>query len=258
MERIRPRPRIVSVLAVACLATVALWACGGDDDDDPDRLLLAADSGGLLYRMNTERGTGHKIGPTGFQDVTGLAFDPATNTIYGVDDLSQRLLVLRRKDGAATPVGNLGFPAGSQTIQGLAFDSNAGVLYGVSNNAADNIVLWSIDTATGLATLVSTSAAGVPEVTGLAYDPGADLLYAIARGGGLWQTTPAAASFNQVATTFAFIEGIAFDTKEGALWGLDDAGDLLVRIDPATGVATAVRPGGSLGFPTPRALTINK
>ena len=109
----------------------------------------------------------------------------------------------------------------------------------------------------GLASLAGTVAGGA-DVSGLAYDPGTDTLYAVTRTGSLLSTTPAAASFTVVATTWSLIEGLAFDTSKNALFGIDDAGDLLVRIDPATGATTAVRPGGSLGISNPRALTFNR
>jgi len=123
------------------------------------------DSGGLwmstdepspynFYRLNPTSGAATLIGAQG-QEVTGLAF--GGGIVYGLGgDNHDNLVVMNRTTGAATPVGPLA------TVRlmdgGIEFDGE-GVLWAISdpqNTAAVPSQVFTINTATGAATLVAT------------------------------------------------------------------------------------------------------
>jgi hypothetical protein len=113
----------------------------------------------------------------GYSPVRGLAYDAATDTLYGVADGSNPqgtlggdvLLAIDRTTGAASEVGNTGF----SLIGGIRFDAD-GVLYGGVNPVAaqQGVVaeLITIDPTTGAGTDVGPT--GAPGLSGLAFVPG--------------------------------------------------------------------------------------
>ena len=113
-------------------------------------------------------GVGTAVGPLGFTRVVGLAFDPNTSTLYGVDVQSDQLITIDVVTGAGTAVGSLGFGG----VQGLAYDAVAGVLYGTDVMTNQ---LITIDPLTGAGT--SVGPLGFDAVRGLAFDPAAGILY---------------------------------------------------------------------------------
>ncbi len=52
----------------------------------------------------------------GFATVNGLAFDPNTNTLYGVDTVTAQLIIISQVNGVGALVGPTG-----DTMRGLAF-----------------------------------------------------------------------------------------------------------------------------------------
>jgi hypothetical protein len=89
-------------------------------------------------------------------NIDDLAYEPATETLYAIssrDGRDDHLIRINPTTGAATVIG----PTGVSTMEGLAFAPN-GVLYG-STGTHDQVTptsdrLWTIDPATGSATLV--------------------------------------------------------------------------------------------------------
>ncbi len=82
------------------------------------RMLFGTDRSSDLYAIDPATGDGTLIGPTGFADVQGLTFDRTTNTLYGVEWVSDSLLTIDVATGEATAVGTVG---SASSLRGLAF-----------------------------------------------------------------------------------------------------------------------------------------
>lgn len=123
--------------------------------------LYAARGGNVasdLYILDPDDASETSVGNTG-RALTGLAFDPTDDTLYGSTSnnspLNARSLVtIDPTTGATTLVG--GFGIGSDTLADIAFDS-AGVLYGYS---AAGRKLYTVNKGTGAATQVSATNIG--------------------------------------------------------------------------------------------------
>lgn len=117
-----------------------------------------------LYILNPVTGTTSAIGPVGTgRPMSGLAFNPATNIMYGVDGCgfagNSRLHTVNLTTGVATLIGSTGKKLGS-----LEFGPDGKLYAGGDKSDGGNI--YRIDTATGAATFVIAS--GLESVTGLA------------------------------------------------------------------------------------------
>ena len=85
--------------------------------------------------------------------VMGLAVDPDTGLMYGIEIVTSSLVAIDKTTGAATTIGALGYT--TRYSQGLDFDAATGVLYLASidyDAAVQN--MYTVDTATGAATLI--------------------------------------------------------------------------------------------------------
>ncbi len=134
-----------------------------------------------LYVIDPASGAVTSVGPAGV-GLTGLAFSPIDNTLYGVDtsgNSSAGLRQLVRIDpatGAATPIGLLG-----AVVADITFTPD-GTLYGWAEAyAGGDDALVTIDLTTGAATLVGDDDIGTSG-TGLAYDPVGDRLLLAGNG----------------------------------------------------------------------------
>ena len=114
-----------------------------------------------LKILDPATGVSTQVGVTGVSGTPGLAYDPSTGIMYGIERANTgtpRLLTIDLTTGAATPIGPMGVQAGS-----IEFGPD-GRLYagGAGTNAGD--LFW-INTSTGLATFIGST--GFSEVTGL-------------------------------------------------------------------------------------------
>lgn len=174
-----------------------------------------------LYRIDAGTGAASLVGNTGLIQVSGMAFDAANGrmlaitasaelyainlqtaetsligdanrilgegdlafaggSLYTIDGLS--LATVNPGNGAISPVGPLG--AAANDVSGLAWDGSRLLGYSKNGAAMDSIV--SINTATGLASLVgSTGINTTPGVGGLAVDPVTGAAF-LTDGGGLY------------------------------------------------------------------------
>jgi hypothetical protein len=111
----------------------------------------------------------------------GLAANPGLGLLYSVDQDNSDSLVTVTPGGVISIIGPTG-----QFIVGLAYDSVGGILYG--SGPSD---LYTIDTATGVASLVGSLGIAEP-ANGLAFDPdsltlflnGGNSLYSVNTGTG--------------------------------------------------------------------------
>jgi hypothetical protein len=111
-----------------------------------------------LYTINTTTGAVTTVGATGFNGVGSLAFAPDGVTLYGVSGNNSggghHLIRINTSTGVGTAVsGNV---TGNSNIADIAFRSD-GVLFasGGSDGASP---LYTINTTTGIATLIGTMA----------------------------------------------------------------------------------------------------
>ena len=149
-----------SVGAGACSSVGAIGVIFTDTGlafSDNGNLWMSTDEPGPpfnFYRLNPNTGAATLIGPQG-QEVTGLAF--GGGVLYGLGgDYNDNLVIMNRSTGAATSVGALGTV--TLVDGGIDFDGD-GVLWGISNPSDDEAVpsqIFTINTATGAATVVAT------------------------------------------------------------------------------------------------------
>lgn len=191
----------------------------------------------FLYSIDLATGVATPIGPTGFEDVESLAFDRGCDTLFAVDDVTDRLLTCDTATGACTQVGNLGV---NVTDTGLAFidDTN---LYMSTDAPKDPTLFYRLNRFTGIATVVGDQG---QEVTGLAAGPGG--LFGLGGDGtnnlvSIDPATGVATVIGSLKTVSPSDGGLDFDAA-GVLWGIEDAGlrnpSRIFRVDTTTGAAT--------------------
>ncbi|MBT6406027.1 MAG: hypothetical protein HOK06_00345, partial [Rhodospirillaceae bacterium] len=217
-------------------------------------VLYALDSGGSLYSLAISGGavTASLVGSTGLGTPSGIAFDPADNTLYQTGyNYSTYQRVLQEIDvssgftlGAATPI------SGSDTyIGGLAVDA-LGTVYGINSGGE----MHSIDPLTGTVSYEGTISGDVGGGD-LAFIPdgsgGEKLIYASGVGGSsatnqgaLFNVTPTGPSGVLIgdldaASTYGLV-GLASDSNN-VLYGIEkfSGGRNLVTIDATSGARIA-------------------
>jgi hypothetical protein len=205
---------------------------------------IRSDGDQKLYKIDLKTGVTTPAGTarsSGFEGIEGLAFAPGCQTLYGVDDVKDRLVTCNRTTGACETVGSLGVDI---TDTGLTF-ANDGSLYMSTDAPKDPIRFFRLDPGTGNATWIGDP--GI-EVTGLAANPLA--IYGLGGDGKdvLVQVDPAnggATVIGPLQTVTLQDGGLDFD-HDGTLYGLNDLGpgsgkaSQLFKIDLLTGKATVV------------------
>jgi hypothetical protein len=239
--------------AAAILATASLLSLSAQSQT----LYVAPGSGGVagnLYTVDPGSGAATIVGPllVGAAPIalTGMAFDPTTNTLYGITsvqspNIPRHLVRINRSTGAAIDVGALGIGGAD-----LAFAAN-GTLY-MSSGQATNI--YTVNTATGVATLLG--ATGVSNVgSALAINAAGTAFFAGNGASGALSTinlATGAATPGPLLTGAPIpggaggsINSMKFDAG-GNLFAVNNRNavvpDFLVRIDTTTGAVTTVGP----------------
>lgn len=205
---------------------------------------IRSDGDQKLYKIDLKTGVTTPVGTaksSGFEGIEGLAFAPGCQTLYGVDDVKDRLVTCNLTTGACETVGSLGVDI---TDTGLTF-ANDGGLYMSTDAPKDPIRFFRLDPGTGNATWIGNP--GI-EVTGLAANQLA--IYGLGGDGKdvLVQVDPAsggATTIGPLQTVTLQDGGLDFD-HDGTLYGLNDIGpgagkaSQLFKIDLSTGKATVV------------------
>src|SRR4029077_17764390 len=137
-----------------------------------------------LYTINPDTAEITSIGPIGFA-VTGLAFDPTDETLYGVTSNNspskpRSLIEVDPSTGDGTLVGSLSLPSGTP-LADIAFTAD-GSLWGWGGNGAR---FYSVDKSSGAATLVlwNSSVSGEGYGGGLSVNS-SDVMYHIRQSAG--------------------------------------------------------------------------
>jgi hypothetical protein len=235
----------------------------------------AAGAPGELYTLNPSTGAViQDIGPTNDAigtnyPITGLAFHPITQLLYGSvansnPAVAAKLVAINPDTAQVTVIGN--FDTGATDVNGrpatmtdLAFDA-AGNLYGVGSIGGPN--LYSINIATGKATVIGSSGISSTTGGGLAISSG-NTFYGTPTSGRF-------GTYNSSTGAYVNIGNPAKPAGTGAYTALEFDGAVLyglntgpgspppthiVTIDPATAAVTDI--GASLNsldaiaFPVP-------
>ena len=167
----RPNRRVVKPFLVAAVMLVAFaYPNAASAADTLYAATGASCNPGTLYTLNSSNGAATQvanitIGPDQVSDLTGLAIDPTTDTMYGwlndddcnFDSGTGTLITINKSTGAATVVG-----IGVGQMADITFD-RFGNLYGFSGGCGQNgcneggADLYTINKGTGATTKVSES-----------------------------------------------------------------------------------------------------
>lgn len=216
---------LAGALPLAAQTGYSVRSDGNDSQDD------------VLFSIDMKTGLATPIGPTGFEDVEGLTFDRACKTLFGVDDVTDRLLSCDIQTGDCQQVGNLGVDI---TDTGLAFGSDL-QLYMSTDAPKNPTLLYRVDMGTGTATPVGDQG---QEVTGLAANTTG--LYGLGGDGrnNLVRINPVSGettSIGPLKTVAPRDGGLDFDSS-GVLWGIEDGGlrnpSRIFTVNLETGEAT--------------------
>lgn len=204
-------------LAPQAMATTG-FSVGSDLDDN-------------LYRIDLETGNRTSIGPVGFSDVEGLAFD-ASGGLFGFDDSTNQLLRIDLGTGAGTAVGASGL-----TVTDVGLDFNCQSNPYLSVDAPEPFNLNRLDVASGAGTAIGPQ--GV-EVTALGSD--GQKLYGLT-GDEDNRTVfidPATGAVTPVGPTgINLSDGGLASAPDGTLWGVaDEITGAVFTVDKSTGAAT--------------------
>lgn len=135
----------------------------------------------VVLDLSTTPVLSERIGPIGFDDVAGLAYDRARDVFFTADNTSGDLIQIDPSNANGAPVGAIGL-GGSSTdpdylgdvMTDLTFGRDA-VLFGLTNGVGSTTRLITIDTVTGEGVLVGFDN---KQLSGLAYDPESDRMFA--------------------------------------------------------------------------------
>jgi len=212
--------------------------------------LIGVSPTGNLFSINPETGKASLIGDTGVNTPVGLAADPYSGTVWGVNLQSDfdTLHTVDLQTGRFSLVGSLGLRLGGSDA-GLTYNPNSNLIYATSEGTDS---LYSIDPTTGQATEVGST--GIVNPHGLAYDHVHDILYAAsgATTRSLYRVDPlnGAASLIGTLSPSSGQSGLAYDFVNEVLYVNFSSGNELYTVDVTDATTTLVgdnfAPGGGI------------
>ena len=174
----------------------------------------------------------------------GMDFDPSATTLYALNDTTGELGTIDLTTTAFT--GLVPCPAPVDIWTGLSIDPNTGVFY-----ASDATNLYTIDPATGAATLVGPFGTGLmieiamgPEGDMYGHDIGTDAIYQID------PNTGAATLVGPTGYNANYAQGMDFDNQDGTLyiWLYQGSGaNIYGTVNLTTGAVTPLAVSAPLG-----------
>jgi DNA-binding beta-propeller fold protein YncE len=212
--------------------------CGYGIAFGPDGRLYASDTNRLIT-LDRETAAIQAVGDYGESGVaiSGLAFNPTTTVLYGIDISHGTLVTLSTETGRVTTIGSLNVPYPG--MDGLAWNRAGTALYGIRYVDGG---LYSIDPATGDASLIG---AGTPnQPLDLATDPATGELWASDRVHFLDMTLDLVDPATGVRARTVDVPGV--DELEGIAFPPESMGDRYCASSPnSTGGAARIQPWGS-------------
>ena len=170
-----------------------------------------------------------------------------TTTLYGIDPTTDQLYIQNPpNDGTVTPVGPLGVDIGVNT--GFDIAPGTGIAYLAAFPGSLPSALYTVNLATGAATLVGNLSSAASAARGLAFVTGPETVFGVTTSNNLVRfnsNTPGTVVSTSPITGLQGGEnilGIDFRPATGQLYGLGST-SRIYRIDPANGAATAVGAG---------------
>jgi hypothetical protein len=127
-----------------------------------------------LFTINTANGAATTVGPlgnvlSGPVDFSALAFN-ATGTLFATDTARELLLTINKQTAATLTSVSLSVSLGA--VAGMAFDPVSGVAYVADGNTGGTNNLYTLNTSTGVLTLVGGTGAA-QGLAGLSFSPAA-------------------------------------------------------------------------------------
>jgi hypothetical protein len=116
-------------------------------------VLYGTNFGSTLYAINLANGSLTTVGSSG---VNYSVFGSTNNGLFALNDNGTALYAINPANGAATPVGITGIALGDFS----SLSNNSDTLYFVNTFQGGNANVYTIDTNTGLATLIGSNAGG--------------------------------------------------------------------------------------------------
>jgi len=142
--------------------------------------------------------------------------------IYTINDFTDTLNTINVTTGVITPVGSTGAPAGAGTWVDMTWDPTTSTMYALSNDATLGTSIYTVNIATGAATLIASNSTptvlvidgAIHPTTGVFYgvDITADNLVTINK------TTAAVTTVGSLAFAAAFAQGMDFEDSTGTLY----------------------------------------
>jgi hypothetical protein len=198
-----------------------------------------------LLILDPSTGARTVIGPIGFGSVSGLAYNPQTDTLFSVDNATGQLIKINRQTGVGTAIGQIGLNRLSTdpaylgfAVTDLTFGPN-NTLFGMTNGENSTGRLIRINQLTGQGTLVSNAVFG--QLDGLAFHPRLGKMYASFRfgAGELLEVDPSTGSGISLGQLGPGFIRLAADPNSNQLFAIQSqtlipAASSLFLIDPAT------------------------
>ena len=197
-----------------------------------------------LYTIDSTTGTETLVGLTGYNQVSGIDFDPITGTLYGVgyrttDSGIFELITLDITTGVGTAVGGTGV---ATPFQDISFRSD-GTLFGYSSGN-----LYTIDLMSGAAALVGSTGLSGGGGHATAFDPSDTLfhinvadIYTLNQTNGTATDTNVNVDYPIDLGTNPRANAMDYDLTTGILYasvvhiGEGPAANFIAQIDLATG-----------------------
>ena len=172
-----------------------------------------------------------------FRDISGVAYDQSTNTLFGYARIGSTLVEIDRQTGTFSAVGHVPFLGGG--IRDLAIQPNSNALFGITLLGE----LVRLNKKTAEATVVGSDSQ-FRFAHGLAFSPDGRLFASDTRGSGstLFEIAVETGAATAISTINRdFVVGLDFH-PDGTLYGIDNLNGArgLITIDVATGEATSV------------------
>lgn len=130
-----------------------------------------ADGPSFLATLDPTTGACGVIGLTGAGPITGLAWEPASRTMFGLTGpapaAASTLVRIDLATGTVTSIGDTGRTLGSLEVMAFPGALRPGLLF-AGGDAIDGGNLYLLDTTTGAAAIIP-GVSQIPEITGLAF-----------------------------------------------------------------------------------------